>query len=181
MIEIQNTDNSTSSCDVQQNDHPKSSGMLTDTNEAFHQNVHNTLDESQDTVPCQGLFDRKFEILYGDGNAGATTAQKLWANKCQEESDGIICTPEDQKVVVTCDCCTGYTDWKNKHQHAAKLLQKVADIPCYYKISEEQIAVGKETYKNTICALHSAPRGVCKGTAFKSGPHPYTCDACDAL
>lgn len=38
----------------------------------------------QDTVPCQGFFDRKFEILYDDGNAGATTAQKLWTDKCQK-------------------------------------------------------------------------------------------------
>ena len=93
-------------------------------------------------MPCQGLFDRKFEILYDDGNAGATTAQKLWTDKHQKESDGIICTSDNQKVVVICDCCTRYTEWKGKHLIAAKLLQKAADIPCYYKISDEQITVG---------------------------------------
>ena len=39
--------------------------------------IVNTLDEVQDTVPCQGLLDGKFEILCGDGNAGDTMAQKL--------------------------------------------------------------------------------------------------------
>ena len=132
-------------------------------------------------MPCQGLFDRKFEILYDDGNAGATTAQKLWTDKRQKESDGIICTSDNQKVVVICDCCTRYTEWKGKHQIAAKLLQKAADIPCYYTISDEQITVGVHTYKNTIRALHLAPKGPCKGLAYKFGPHPYTCDACEAL
>ena len=132
-------------------------------------------------MPCQGLFDRKFEILYDDGNAGATTAQKLWTDKRQKESDGIICTSDNEKVVVICDCCTRYTEWKGKHQIAAKLLQKAADIPCYYKISDKQITVGRHTYKNTIRALHLAPKGPCKGLAYKFGPHPYTCDACEAL
>lgn len=132
-------------------------------------------------MPCQGLFDRKFEILYNDGNAGATTAQKLWTDKRKEESERIFCTSDGQRIDVICDCCMGYTEWKNKHQAAAKLLQKIADVPCYYKISEEQIKVGKQTYQNTIRALHIAPKGACKGTAFKSGPHPYTCDACEAL
>ena len=66
MIEIQNTNNSTSLCDVHQNDRLQSSGMscLTETNEGFHQDIHNTSDETQDSVPHQGLLDRKFEILY---------------------------------------------------------------------------------------------------------------------
>ena len=62
-------------------------------------------------MPCQGLFDRKYEVLYDDGNAGATTAQKLWTDKRQKASDGIICTSDNQKVVVICDCCTRYTEW----------------------------------------------------------------------
>ena len=115
------------------------------------------------------------------GNAGATMAQKLWSDKHQKESDGIICTSANQKVVVICDCCTIYTEWKGKHQTAAKLLQKAADIPYYYKISDEQITVGIHTYKNAICALHLAPKGPCKGVAYKFGPHPYTCDACELL
>ena len=93
-------------------------------------------------MPCQGLFDRKFEVLYGNGNVGATTAQDLWTDKRHEESDGIAYCPEDQKVDVICDCCTKYTEWKSKHQAAAQLLQKIA---CYYKISKEQITVGAQT------------------------------------
>ena len=119
--------------------------------------IVNTLDEVHDTVPCQGLLDRKFEILYGDGNAGGTTAQKLWTDKCQKESHGIICTSDNQKVVVICDCCTKYTEWKGKHHTATKLLQKAADTPCYYKISDEQITVGIQPYKSTIRASYLAP------------------------
>lgn len=132
-------------------------------------------------MPCQGLYDRKFEILHGDGNAGATTAQKLWTDKRREESDGIICTSDDQKVIVICECCTKYAEWKTKHPAAAKLLQKIANVPCYYKLSEEHVTVGMQTYQNTIRALHMASKGACKGTASKSGQHPYTCDACEAL
>ena len=57
--------------------------------------TNNILDKTQDVVPCQGLCDRKYEMLHSDGNAGSTTAQKLWTDKRQEESDGIICTTDD--------------------------------------------------------------------------------------
>ena len=131
----------------------------------------------QDTVPYQGLLDRKFEILYGDGNAGGTMTQKLWTDKHQKESDGIICTSDNQELVVICNCCTKYTEWKGKHQTAAKLLQMAVDTPYYYKISDKEITVGIQPCKSIIQALRSAPKGPCKGVAYKFGPRPYTCDA----
>ena len=70
-----------------------------------------------------------------------------WLKSCElisvkKNSDGIIYTSDNQNLVVICDCCTKYTEWKSKHQTATKLLQKAADTPCYYKISDEQITVG---------------------------------------
>ena len=174
---------STDSYDVHHHDHESSGTGMQKYNKKFNMHSYHTSDETQNAsaVPCQGLFDRKFEILYSDGNAGATTALKLWTDKHQEGSDGKISTSDNQEVNVICDCCKSYSEWKNTHQSAAQLLQKIADIPCYYKISEEQIRVGTQTYQNTIRALHMAPKGACMGTAITSGPHPYTCDACEAL
>jgi len=34
-------------------------------------------DPIKDDIPCQGLYYRKFEILFEDGNAGATSAIKM--------------------------------------------------------------------------------------------------------
>lgn len=147
----------------------------------IHDHDYQSSDETQETVPCQGLFDRKFEILYSDGNAGATTAQKLWTDHRQKESEEIICSSGDQKVAVSCDCCTKYTEWKEKHQDASRVLQSIADMPCYYRVSNETIKIDKTSYETTIRAMHLAPLGACKGVALKSGPHPYICDACEAL
>ena len=67
------------------------------------------------------------------------------------------------------------------HANAAKALQKVADKPCYYKVCDEEVRVNTTAFKGTIRALHKAPKGPCKGSASKTGPHPYTCEACEAL
>ena len=68
-----------------------------------------------------------------------------------------------------------------KHRTEAELLQKIANVPCYYRVCDEQIKVFDKTYRGTIRALHMAPKGECSGVAYKSGPHPYTCEACEAL
>ena len=54
-------------------------------------------------------------------------------------------------------------------------------MPCYYKVCDEQIKVFDKTYQGTIRALCMAPKGECSGVAYKSGLHPYTCEACEAL
>ena len=93
-----------------------------------------------------------------------------------------MCTTSDGEQVHTiCDCCTEYAQWKKTHPIPAKALQQVADIPSYYKVCDEVVNVHQHTYQGTIRALHLAPKGPCKGVASRSGLHPYTCDACEAL
>ena len=40
-------------------------------------------------VACQGLYDRKYEIVYGDKTAGATTSLTLW-KKSRATGDELI-------------------------------------------------------------------------------------------
>ena len=93
---------STDSYDVHHHDHESSGTGMQKYNKKFNMHSYHTSDETQNAsaVPCQGLFDRKFEILYSDGNAGATTALKLWTDKHQEGSDGKISTSDNQEVNV---------------------------------------------------------------------------------
>jgi len=130
-------------------------------------------------VFCQGLYHRKYEILHHDGNAGATSAQKLWADN--RMLGGCVTHFSGEEVNVVCKCCTKYTEWKKKHQDASRVLQRSANIPCYYRVCNETVTVGTTTYETTIHAMHLAPLGACKGVALKSGPHPYICDVCEAL
>ena len=55
---------------------------------------------------------------------------------------------------------------------------QITDIPCYYKVCDEQVTVGNDVLQGTIRA---APRGECRGVALVSGSHPYVCEACEAL
>lgn len=144
------------------------------------QYTHRCIHISSDVeVPCKGLFDRKFEPLYEDGNAGATTARKLWIDS--RKNGETYETPDGEQVCTTCDCCTEYASWKKTHCTAAQALQQIADIPCYYKVCNEQVKIHTQVYQGTIRALHMAPKGACRGIASCSGPHPYTCEACEAL
>ena len=61
------------------------------------------------------------------------------------------------------------------------MLQSIADMPCYYRVSDKTIKIAKTSYETTIHAMHLAPLGACKGVALKSGHHPYICDTCEAL
>lgn len=134
---------------------------------------------SADTVPCKGLYNRKYEVLYGDGNAGATTPKSLWVQSRKERK--CLESPEHGQILTECSCCTTYSEWKRVHKVAAEALQQIADIPCYYKVCDEQVTIGNEVFQGTIRALHAAPKGVCMGVALESGSHPYVCEACEAL
>ena len=63
-----------------------------------------------------------------------------------------------------------------------KSLQELADQPRYYALlPNEKISVDGKEMIGTIRALFGAPLGPCTKLAKADGPHPYTCDACDAL
>ena len=132
-----------------------------------------------DEVPCQGLYHRKYEMLHNDGNVGGTSAKKLWADNRMLKR--YVTHSSGEEVNVMCKCCTTYTEWKKRHQDALKVLQCIADMPCHYKICNETVTIDAKTYESTIRAMYLAPMGACKGVAIKSGPHPYICDACEAL
>ena len=122
-----------------------------------------------ESVPCKGVFDRKYSELHSDRTHGATTAKKMWANE------------------KMCDCCSSYKEWKAKHPKAAQEVQVSADKSTYYKVfPSEEVTVNINsdiitTYVGTIRALAGGPLGACMGTALSDGPHAYTRDACDAL
>ena len=86
---------------------------------------------------------------------------------------------------INCSCCTDYRSWKQAHKDLSANLQKLADQPRYYRVTDEIVQViengDKVVYKSTIRALKDAPKGECLNIASTSGPHPYVCDACDAL
>ena len=76
--------------------------------------------------------------------------------------------------------------WKSNHTKLARCIQEQADQPLLYQIlPSEQVSIevdGKKiNYTGTIRALPASPKGACMGTAITSGPHPFTCQACDAL
>ena len=65
-------------------------------------------------------------------------------------------------------------------------LQALADEPRFYQIIPTKAVVievnGEQVrYTGTIQALPASPLGACMGFAKSTGPHPFTCDACDAL
>jgi hypothetical protein len=132
---------------------------------------------------CQGLYDKIYAPIYQDESAGATTAKKLWEDGRRSEIAYI--DKEGCEFYTTCSCCTEYSSWKVAHKDLSADLQKLADQPRYYSVTNEIIEVVankvKIVYKNTIRALKGAPKGECLKIASTSGPHPYVCDACDAL
>ena len=131
-------------------------------------------------IPCQGLYDRKYVELYNDGNAGATTSKKLWLDSRARKECGVF-TDDQVEVLTTCSCCEDYSSWKKMHPSDAKMLQNIADMPRYYKVCDKRVNINDATYQGTIRALHMAPKGECTGIACSTWPHPFTCDACEAL
>ena len=123
------------------------------------------------TVPCQGVYDRRFVPLYEDRNSGATTAKKLWT---------------DRHLGLECGCCQTYMEWKAKHPNLAATLQHDADQPTLFCVSPHErvhAIINSESveYNGTIRALAGAPSGACTGKASPYGSHPYTCDNCYEL
>ena len=124
---------------------------------------------------CQGLYDRIYAPIYQDETAGATTAKKLWEDGRRSEIAYI--DNEGREFYTTCSCCTEYSSWKVAHKGLSTNLQKLADQPRYYSVTNEMIEVvengDKIVYKNTIRALKGAPKGECLKIASTSGQHPY--------
>ena len=56
-----------------------------------------------DQVTCQGLHDRKFEVLYDDGNSGATTSKKLWIDS--HAGSGLVYSSDKSKQMKTHSTC----------------------------------------------------------------------------
>ena len=90
------------------------------------------------------MHDQKFEVLYDDGNSGATTSKKLWTDSCA--GSGLVYLSDESKQLKThCTCFREYIKWKEKHLTEAELLQNIADMP-YYKVCDEQINFFDKTY-----------------------------------
>ena len=85
------------------------------------------------------------------------------------------------QVETTCSCCDNYVSWRKAHPSDAQALQKIADVPYYYKVCNEKVTIHEIGYQGTIRALQMAPMGECTGIASSFGPHPFTCNACEAL
>ena len=95
-------------------------------------------------------------------------------------------TKTDEPFTTCCKCCDTYLMWKSNHTKLARCIQEQADQPLLYQIlPSEQVSIEvdgeKINYTGTIRALPASPKGACMGTALTSGPHPFTCEACDAL
>ena len=101
-------------------------------------------------VACQGIYFRKYEELYLDRNAGATSTVKLWRQGKQELSS------QDMT----------FQEWKIKHPEAYSELKKKADEPMYYKcFPDEHVRVPVNgctvEFRGTIRSLDGAPLGAC--------------------
>ena len=91
-----------------------------------------------------------------------------------------------ESFATTCECCDSYQEWKAKHTALATTLQALADEPHLYQILPvENVTVILEGQEHnlvgTIRALNGAPIGPCSKTASSTGPHPFTCEPCNAL
>lgn len=125
------------------------------------------------------MYSRKYVALYEDRCGGCTSITKLWEEGRNQNST--YCNDHGD-IQTVCDCCQTYIEWKKTHPELAKSLQKIADQPRYYALlpNEKILVEGKEMI-GTIRALSAAPLGQCTRVAKGDGPHPYSCDACNAL
>ena len=116
-------------------------------------------------VECtrQSLYDRIYAPIYQDKTAGATTAKKLWEDGRRSKIAYI--DKDGREFYTNCSCCTEYHSWKVAHKDLSADLQKLADQPRYYSVTDEVIEAvengNKVVYKNTIRALKGAPKGEC--------------------
>lgn len=89
---------------------------------------------------------------------------------------------DSEDFQTVCECCQTFVEWKQAHPILAKSLQELADQPRYYALlPNEKICVEGKEMVGTIRALSGAPLCPCSKVAKTDGPHPYTCDACNAL
>lgn len=64
-------------------------------------------------VPCQGVYDWKYTILYNDQTAGATNIKKLWDDG---RKNAVSYTDsENKQFAISCDCCASFQQWKRVH------------------------------------------------------------------
>ena len=63
------------------------------------------------TVPCQGIYQRKYAVIHGDRSTGTMTAKKLWMDAWGNPG----MNNESESVVVNCNCCTSYKEWTQRH------------------------------------------------------------------
>ena len=126
------------------------------------------------------MYSRKYTVLHNDRCGGCTTITKLWEEGRQQSLT--YTSSDNQDFKTKCDCCKTFIVWKQTHPSLAKSLQKLADQPRYYALlPNENICVDGKEMIGTIRALSAAPLGPCTHLAKSDGPHPYTCDACNAL
>ena len=111
---------------------------------------------------------------------------QLLQKSCGKMVGAILVTSDNdgREFYTNCSCCAEYHTWKIAHELSAN-LQKLADQPRYYSVTDETVEViidgDKVVYKCTIQTLKGASKGKCLKVASTSGKHPYICDACDAL
>ena len=94
-----------------------------------------------DAVPCQGLWDRCYSPLYNDTTTGTTTAKKLWEDYRQNACSESLKPIEEANICIQCTCCESYSKWKKSHSVEADKLQRIANAPFYYAVTDEHIVV----------------------------------------
>ena len=80
-------------------------------------------------MECAGVYDRKYQEFYYDGNSGCMTAKKLWEDSRKESNRSNV------KITnINCTCCTTYKTWAQKHTLDAQKLKEQAKIPIHYRV-----------------------------------------------
>ena len=126
-------------------------------------------------MECAGVYDRKYQELYYDGNSGCTTAKKLWEDSRKESNRSNV------KITnINCTCCTTYKTWARKHTLDAQKLKEQAKIPVHYRVYANKTVkvVVDEKEVAYIGTIHSVN---CSGNALSNGSHPYQCSHCYSL
>lgn len=126
-------------------------------------------------MECAGIYDRKYQEFYTDGNSGCTTAKKLWEDNRKKSNRSSI-----NITSINCVCCSNYKTWTQKHTLDAQKLKEQAKISVHYKVYADKtvkVVVDKQEviYTGTIHSVN------CSGDALSNGRHPYQCFQCYSL
>ena len=128
------------------------------------------------------MYSRRYTVLHNDRCGGCTSITKLWEEGRQHNLTFYTSSNNEDDFQTVCDCCQTFMVWKKTHPSLAKSLQQLADQSRYYALlPDEKVCVDGKEITGTIRALSAVPLGACKKIAKLDGPHPYTCDACNAL